>query len=78
VAPHVGSDLAKAMEFSALSPWLPFRWQTQRVEEGALADLLLFDGEPITNINMVQDADENLLGIMKDGNLYKNIVAGKN
>jgi imidazolonepropionase-like amidohydrolase len=42
------------------------------VEEGALADLLLVDGDPIANINLIEDPAKNFLVIMKDGKIYKN------
>jgi imidazolonepropionase-like amidohydrolase len=42
------------------------------VEEGALADLLLVDGDPLANLNLVADPQKNFLVIMKDGKIYKN------
>jgi hypothetical protein len=39
--------------------------------DGALADLLLVDGDPIANINLVADPDKNFVVIMKDGRVYK-------
>jgi imidazolonepropionase-like amidohydrolase len=42
------------------------------IEEGALADLLLVDGDPIANFDLVADPARNFLVIMKDGNIYKN------
>jgi imidazolonepropionase-like amidohydrolase len=44
------------------------------VEEGALADLLLVDGNPLENIKLVENPDKNFLVIMKDGRIYKNTV----
>ena len=44
------------------------------VEEGALADLLLVDGDPIANIKLIEDPEKNLLVIMKDGRIYKNAL----
>lgn len=44
------------------------------VEEGALADLLLVDGDPIVDINLVANP-ANFLVIMKGGKLYKNTLA---
>jgi len=41
------------------------------VEAGALADLLLVDGDPIDNIKLIEDP-ANFLVIMKDGKIYKN------
>lgn len=42
------------------------------VEQGALADLLLVDGNPLENINLVADPAKNFKVIMKDGKVYKN------
>jgi imidazolonepropionase-like amidohydrolase len=44
------------------------------VEENALADLLLVDGDPIENIRLIEDPAKNLLVIMKDGRIYKNAL----
>ena len=45
------------------------------VEEGALADLLLVDGDPTADIRLVADPGRNFLVIMKDGRIYKNAIA---
>jgi len=42
------------------------------VEEGALADLLLVDGDPLSDIQPIADPEKNLMVIMKDGRIYKN------
>jgi imidazolonepropionase-like amidohydrolase len=44
------------------------------VKEGALADLLLVDGNPLENLDLVADPDKNFVLIMKDGKIYKNAV----
>jgi imidazolonepropionase-like amidohydrolase len=44
------------------------------VEEGALADLLLVDGNPLENLNLVADPVKNFLIIIKDGKVYKNLL----
>ena len=44
------------------------------VEEGAYADLLLVDGNPMQNIQLIEDPDKNFLMIMKDGIVYKNTI----
>jgi len=48
----------------------PYPGVLGRVEEGALADLLLVDGDPLTDIDLIADPD-NFAVIMKDGNLVK-------
>jgi len=44
------------------------------VKEGAYADLLLVDGNPLENLDLVADPDKNFVVIMKDGKIYKNSV----
>jgi imidazolonepropionase-like amidohydrolase len=53
----------------------PYPGRLGVVEEGALADLLLVDGNPIDNIRLVADPRKNFLVIMKGGKIYKNILA---
>ncbi|MCP1999133.1 imidazolonepropionase-like amidohydrolase [Nitrobacter winogradskyi] len=52
----------------------PYPGKLGVVEQGALADLLLVDGNPLDNINLVADPGKNFLVIMKDGAIYKNDV----
>lgn len=42
------------------------------VKEGAYADLILVDGNPLENIDLVADPDKNFVLIMKDGKIFKN------
>ena len=44
------------------------------VEPGAYADLLLVNGNPLENLELLEDPDSNLVVIMKDGVIYKNIL----
>jgi imidazolonepropionase-like amidohydrolase len=60
----------------ALSGFInPYPGELGVVEEGALADLLLVDGDPLENINLIADPGKNVLVIMKDGMIYKNSVS---
>jgi imidazolonepropionase-like amidohydrolase len=52
----------------------PYPGRLGVVEEGALADLLLVDGNPLENIELVADAARNFLVIMKDGRIYKDAL----
>ena len=62
-------------ELMALSGFInPYPGKLGVVEEGAIADLLLVDGNPLENIKLVADPDRNFLVIMKDGTIYKDIV----
>jgi imidazolonepropionase-like amidohydrolase len=51
----------------------PYAGKLGVVEVGALADLLLVDGDPLANINVLEDADKNIAVIMKDGKTYKQL-----
>jgi imidazolonepropionase-like amidohydrolase len=53
----------------------PYPGKLGVVEEGALADLVLVDGNPIENIKLIEDPARNFLVIMKDGKIYKNLLA---
>ena len=52
----------------------PYPGKLGVVEQGALADLLLVDGDPIANIKLVEDPAKNFVVIMKDGKIYKNML----
>jgi imidazolonepropionase-like amidohydrolase len=52
----------------------PYPGKLGVVEEGALADLLLVDGNPIENIKLVADPEKSFLMIMKDGKIHKNLI----
>lgn len=46
------------------------------VAPGALADVLLVDGDPLTDLAILADPDRSLLVIMKDGAIHKDLVGG--
>jgi imidazolonepropionase-like amidohydrolase len=50
----------------------PYKGRLGVVEVGALADVLLVNGDPIADINIVADPANNFVVIMKDGKIYKN------
>jgi len=52
----------------------PYPGELGVVKEGALADLILVDGDPLANIWLVADPDKNFVVIMKDGKVYKNTL----
>jgi imidazolonepropionase-like amidohydrolase len=52
-------------------PRNPYRGKLGVVEEGALADLLLVDGDPISKVHLLENPDQNFAVIMKDGEIYK-------
>ncbi len=42
------------------------------IAEGAYADLVIVDGNPLDDITVLAEPDKNLKLIMKDGIVYKN------
>jgi imidazolonepropionase-like amidohydrolase len=62
-------------ELMALSGFInPYPGKLGVIEEGALADLLLVNGNPLENIKLVEDPSKNFVVIMKDGVIYKNTL----
>jgi imidazolonepropionase-like amidohydrolase len=63
----------KNAQLLALSgPRNPYPGTLGVVEVDAFADLLLVNGDPIANIDLVADPERNFVVIMKDGKIYKN------
>lgn len=52
----------------------PYPGKLGVVEEGAYADLLLVDGDPTVNLDIIADPKKNFRIIMKDGKIYKNTL----
>jgi imidazolonepropionase-like amidohydrolase len=52
----------------------PYPGELGVVKPGALADLLLVDGDPVANIKLVENPEKNFIVIMKDGKIYKNAL----
>jgi imidazolonepropionase-like amidohydrolase len=52
----------------------PYAGSLGVVEEGALADLLLVDGNPLDDLRLLENPGKNLVVIMKDGKVYKNLI----
>lgn len=44
------------------------------IEEGAYADLLLVEGDPLSDAAILEDHENNIKLVMKDGHIYKNTV----
>ena len=53
---------------------LNMQGQLGTVAAGALADLLLVDGNPLENIDLLRGQGESLLVTMKDGRILKNLL----
>lgn len=55
-------------------PRNPYPGKLGVIEEGALADLLLVDGNPLADLKLLENPERNFLVIMKDGKIFKNIL----
>ena len=53
----------------------PYPGKLGVIEKGALADLLVLNGNPLENIKLIEDPDNNLAVIMKDGRIHKNTLS---
>jgi imidazolonepropionase-like amidohydrolase len=54
----------------------PYPGRIGVVAAGAYADLLLVDGDPVQDIDLLARPDESLLVIMKDGVVVKDLLTG--
>lgn len=52
----------------------PYRKPLGVIAEGALADMLLVEGDPSADLSLMKHPDENFVVIMKDGRIYKNLL----
>jgi imidazolonepropionase-like amidohydrolase len=68
----VTHDNAQLLALSG--PRNPYPGKLGVVQEGALADLLLVDGDPIANLELLRDPGKSFVVIMKDGQVYKNTL----
>jgi len=66
------SDNASLLEMSG--PRNPYPNKLGVIEEGAYADLLLVDGSPLENINLISDPDKSFILIVKNGEVIKNTI----
>jgi imidazolonepropionase-like amidohydrolase len=72
IARMVTADNAQLLALSGERS--PYSGKLGVIEEGALADLLLVDGDPTADIRVLEDPDKNLKVVMKDGKIYKNTL----
>jgi imidazolonepropionase-like amidohydrolase len=68
----VTHDNAQLLALSG--PRNPYPGKLGVVEAGAYADLLLVDGDPTTNLDLIGDPAKNFKIIMKDGVIHKNTL----
>ena len=66
MATSVNADL-----LAMSGPRNPYQGKLGVIEEEALADLLVVDGNPLEDIQLVAKPDKNFMIIMKDGKIHK-------
>lgn len=66
----ITQDNGELLQLSGLRS--PYPGKLGTIEEGALADLILVDGDPLKNLKLLADPEKNFLLIMKDGQIHKN------
>ena len=66
-------DNAQLLALSGLRN--PYPGRLGVIETGAYADMLLVDGDPATNLDLIGDPDRNFKIIMKNGQIFKNALA---
>lgn len=71
----ITQDNGELLQLSGLRS--PYPGKLGVVEEQALADLLLVDGDPLKDLSLISNPDKNFLVIIKDGQIYKNTIKTK-
>lgn len=56
-------------------PRNPYPKTLGQIKEGAYADMILVDGNPLQDIKLIADPEKNFLLIMKAGVVYKNLLS---
>ena len=55
----------------------PYPGKLGVIEKGAFADVLVWNGNPLENIRLIEDPARNLAIIMKDGRIYRDAVSDR-
>lgn len=66
------ADNASLLEMCG--PRNPYPKKLGVIEEGAYADLILVDGNPLENINLISNPEKNFVLIIKNGEVIKNTI----
>lgn len=68
----VTQDNAALLQLAGLRS--PYPGKLGVVEEGAMADMLLVNGNPLKELELLADPAKNIVVIIKDGKVYKNTL----
>lgn len=66
------SGNAELLAFSNLRT--PYPGKLGVIEQGALADILVWDGNPLDDFKIIEDPEQKLSVIIKDGRIFKNTL----
>jgi imidazolonepropionase-like amidohydrolase len=66
------SDNGELLALSGLRS--PYSGKLGVIEQGALADLVLVDGDPLADIKLIEDPAKAFVVIMKDGTVFKDTL----
>lgn len=69
-----GATSVNAELLAMSGPRNPYPGKLGVIEKGALADILVVDGNPLDDIALMEDPSKNLAVIMKGGRTYKNAL----
>ncbi len=68
----VTQDNAELLQLSGLRS--PYPGKLGVIEEGAMADMLLVNGDPLKDLKLIANPAKNFVVIIKDGKIYKNTL----
>lgn len=68
----VTQDNAELLQLSGLRS--PYPGKLGVIEEGAMADMLLVNGDPLKDLKLLANPTKNFVVIIKDGKIYKNTL----
>lgn len=71
----ITQDNGELLQLSGLRT--PYPGKLGVIEEQALADLILVDGNPLKDLSLIAKPEKKFLLIIKDGKIYKNIIEPK-
>ena len=69
----ITKDNAELLQLSGLRS--PYPGELGVIKENAIADLILVDGNPLKNIELLAQPESKFLVIIKNGKIYKNIIS---
>lgn len=71
----ITQDNGELLQLSGLRS--PYPGKIGVIEEQAYADLILVDGNPLIDLSLITNPEKNFLLIMKNGQVFKNIIETK-